>query len=163
MNPGESEPAGPERGLPAALPTDDELERLLRTAAGDGSPDQSDWTERRELELVDAVTVLDTAADHPEGLRSAVGLDGRQIVAEGRGMTVVLDIATVPDGVLVSGELLDVADPVAIVQFVDPFGVEAGIAVCDAFGRFELVVEPGRYSLVVCTGALEVTMAVELA
>lgn len=150
---------------------DDEIERRLRRLV-----DRSDSTGRlfadlndgeiepfREIDRVPALLLADSAESTLAGVRSGPASLDRQILFEGGGLTIVIDVtpADEDDEVALAGQVLGHADVVSV-QAVDADEIELGLTVADDFGQFDIIVPRATIRLIVSGGSGEIVIDVDL-
>lgn len=144
------------------FPSDDDLERGLRSLRDDGGGTRR-WDLSGGRSVVGSV-VLDSSEHDLEAVRSTAATDHRQLVIEAGGAIVVLDVAPSADGDerVVRGQLTQIDPTACVIQFVDPSGHELALAVADDVGEFEAVVPPGPVTIFVATDSFDAAVDIEI-
>jgi hypothetical protein len=149
---------------------DDEIERRLRqlversdsTARPAADPNDGEIAPLREIDRVLGVLLHDSAASPLAGVRSGSTSLDRQILFEGGGLTIVVDVApTDDDEVSITGQVLGHFDVVSV-QAVDADEIELGLTVADDFGQFDIAVPRALIQLIVSGGSSEIIIDVDL-
>lgn len=95
-------------------------------------------------------------------VRSASAVVDRQLLVHGDWVDVVLDLVASGDHVDVRGSVMGTDEPCSV-QLLDGADDEVALDVTDALGEFVLLgVVPGRYELIVASGAAELSAVVDI-
>lgn len=149
---------------------DDEIERRLRQlversdSTARPTADQNDGAIEppREIDRVPGSLLQDSATSPLAGVRSGSTSLDRQLLFEGGGLTIVVDVASTDDDeVSLTGQVLGHSDVVSV-QAVDADEIELGLTVADDFGQFDIVVPRALLQLIVSGGSGEIIIDVDL-